>query len=393
MSMMAVAIGATGLSLLLVFVWMFSLSLRKQRLEQERKAREIANRKAIEKAREQERQERLFKAEGGHIPTILFLAKEAERTNLKEALYWYNKGARLDNVNSMYGIVRMSDRMREDLILKEQANFWRLAIAGLEGSLDAKFEAGKALVHGRGIEKNLPKGYRLIEEAAVQGNLDAMLFMGEWSQSGENPERSNDNAYQWYHKAASKGSVDGQIHLGLSYLAGVGTKTDHAKGTYWLERAAERGSAEAMFHAGEAWRDYGKTGNALAYVWLFLASHFGYEKARAMRDQVATKIGVDIVVGLQAVAKPLLKKLEAGKVGKHAIIKALNKVYKRPSYFPPLEANWDRSDEPLVFEEIDEGLLADTINQEPQPPSAGVDSSAGSELDFTQDLFSSQHKS
>ncbi len=90
-----------------------------------------------------------IKAEGGHIPTILFLAKEAERTNLKEALYWYNKGARLDNVNSMYGIVRMSDRMREDLILKEQANFWRLAIAGLEGSLDAKFEAGKALVHGR----------------------------------------------------------------------------------------------------------------------------------------------------------------------------------------------------------------------------------------------------
>ncbi|HDY8111500.1 TPA: sel1 repeat family protein, partial [Vibrio vulnificus] len=257
----------------------------------------------------------------------------------------------------------------------------------------AKFEAGKALVHGRGIEKNLPKGYRLIEEAAVQGNLDAMLFMGEWSQSGENPERSNDNAYQWYHKAASKGSVDGQIHLGLSYLAGVGTKTDHAKGTYWLERAAERGSAEAMFHAGEAWRDYGKTGNALAYVWLFLASHFGYEKARAMRDQVATKIGVDIVVGLQAVAKPLLKKLEAGKVGKHAIIKALNKVYKRPSYFPPLEANLDRSDEPLVFEELDEGLLADTINQEPQPPSAGADSSAGSELDFTQDLFSSQHKS
>ncbi|WP_039556519.1 tetratricopeptide repeat protein, partial [Vibrio vulnificus] len=183
-------------------------------------------------------------------------------------------------------------------------------------------------------------------EAAVQGNLDAMLFMGEWSQSGENPERSNDNAYQWYHKAASKGSVDGQIHLGLSYLAGVGTKTDHAKGTYWLERAAERGSAEAMFHAGEAWRDYGKTGNALAYVWLFLAS----------------------------------------------LIKALNKVYKRPSYFPPLEANLDRSDEPLVFEEIDEGLLADTINQEPQPPSAGADSSAGSELDFTQDLFSSQHK-
>src|SRR5690606_7986486 len=150
----------------------------------------------------------------------------------------------------------------------------------------------------------------------------------DWSQSYQNPDKSSDSAFEWYRKAADLGSVDGQIQLGLSYLSGLGTSKDHTKGTYWLERAAEKGSAEAMSHAGEAWRDYGKSGKALAYVWLFLASHFGYEKARAMRDQVATKIGVDIVVGLQSVAKPLMKKLEAGKVGKHSIIKALNKVYK-----------------------------------------------------------------
>ncbi|MET1279475.1 tetratricopeptide repeat protein [Vibrio navarrensis] len=384
MSMMAVAIGATSLSLLLVFVWMFSLSLRKQRLEQERKAKEAAYRRAIEKAREQERQERLFKAESGHIPTILFLAKEAERTNLKEALYWYNKGARLDNINCMYGIVRISERMREDMVLKEQANFWRLVIAGAEGNLGAKFEAGKALVNGRGVEKNIPKGYGLVEEAATEGNLDAMLFMGDWSQSYQNPDKSSDSAFEWYHKAADLGSVDGQIQLGLSYLSGLGTSKDHTKGTYWLERAAEKGSAEAMFHAGEAWRDYGKTGNALAYVWLFLASHFGYEKARAMRDQVATKIGVDIVVGLQSVAKPLMKKLEAGKVGKHSIIKALNKVYKRPAYFPPLEKPLD-ADTQLLSDDaaFEETLLADTVEVEQEPVSPNANSGKPS-LDFSQ---------
>ncbi|OXE31991.1 hypothetical protein CA163_14995, partial [Vibrio parahaemolyticus] len=133
MSSMGIAIAATGLSLVLIFVWMISLSMRRQRLETERKAREAAYRKAMQKAREQERKEREFKAETGHIPTILFLAKEAERDNVRQALYWYDKAAKLDNVTGMYGIVRLSERMREDVILKEQANFWRTAIAGMEG--------------------------------------------------------------------------------------------------------------------------------------------------------------------------------------------------------------------------------------------------------------------
>ena len=41
MSTMGIAIGATALSLILVVIWLISLSLRKQRLEQERKAREV----------------------------------------------------------------------------------------------------------------------------------------------------------------------------------------------------------------------------------------------------------------------------------------------------------------------------------------------------------------
>ncbi|MGU3843293.1 hypothetical protein ACVZHT_16960, partial [Vibrio diabolicus] len=108
MSSMGIAIAATGLSLVLIFVWMISLSMRKQRLEAERKAREAAYRKAMQKAREQERKEREFKAETGHIPTILFLAKEAEKDNIRQALYWYDKAAKLDNVTGMYGIVRLS---------------------------------------------------------------------------------------------------------------------------------------------------------------------------------------------------------------------------------------------------------------------------------------------
>lgn len=37
---------------------------------------------------------------------------------------------------------------------------------------------------------------------------------------------------------------------------------------------------------------------------------------------------------MQAIANPLIQKINSGHVGKHTIIKALNKVYSRPSYFP-----------------------------------------------------------
>ena len=346
MSGIGIAIAATGLSLVLIFVWMASLSMRKQRLEAERKAREAVYRKAMKKAREQERKEREFKAETGHIPTILYLAKEAEKRNIKQALYWYEKAAKLDNITGMYSIVRLSERMREDMVLKEQANFWRMAIAGVEGDVDARFGTGKALVFGRGIEQNTSKGLELIESAAEEGCVDAMLYMGEWQLSPENAAGKKEDALYWFLKAADKGSIAGKIQLGLCYLKGLGTEKNLLKGRYWLERAAECGSAEAMYHAGEAWQDTSKTGNAIAYIWLFLSASMGYEPARILRDKVASSIGVDVVVGLQSIAKPLQRKLASGDVKKHGIIRALNKVYKRPPYFPDKENITESVEEP-----------------------------------------------
>ncbi len=396
MSSMGIAIAATGLSLVLIFVWMISLSMRKQRLEAERKAREAAYRKAMHKAREQERKEREFKAETGHIPTILFLAKEAEKDNIRQALYWYDKAAKLDNVTGMYGIVRLSERMREDVILKEQANFWRTAIAGMEGDTEAKFSTGKALVFGRGTEKNIPKGNQLIETAAEEGCIDAMLYMGEWQLSPDNSAGRSADALYWFMKAAEKDSADGKIQVGLCYLNGIGTEKSMVKGCYWLERAAEGGSAKAMYHAGEAWKDKGKTGNAIAYVWLFLAANMGYQPARTLRDEVATNIGVDVVVGLQSIAKPLQRKLASGMVRKHSIIRALNKVYKREAYFPAEEElnavlNDENKDASEAWEEastLDFQPNMTTVTAEDQASTSPNEKKLSKEaLDFTQNLL------
>ncbi|MEZ8944777.1 tetratricopeptide repeat protein [Vibrio sp. 10N.247.311.12] len=358
---MGIAIGATALSLILVAVWLISLSLRKQRLEQERKARAVAYRKAIEKARIQEQKERHFKAETGHVPSILYLAKEAERNNIKEALYWYDKAAHLDNVNGMYGIVRLSMKRKEDLILREQANFWQLAISALDNDMSAKFEMGKALVHGRGTVKNIPKGYTYIEESAAGGNTEAMLFMGDWCLDKENPDYSAESSVEWYQKAAEKNNLDGKIKLGMSYLNGVGVEPNHGEAVYWFETAAEKNSAEAMFRAGEAWIDHGEHGNAIAYIWLFLSAHFGYSEAKQQRDKVGGELGVDAVVGLQALTKPIMTKLTQEAITKHSIIKALNKLYKRNVPVPKKVKE--------VLDEEGNELNVDTSRIETQAPS------------------------
>ncbi|MEX0336692.1 tetratricopeptide repeat protein [Vibrio tubiashii] len=329
MNIMGIAIGATGLLLLCMFLWMLALSLRKKRLEQERKEREIAYRKAMEKNRQQEHDERIMKAEGGHVPTILYLAKESERTRPQEAVYWYTKAAKLDNVTGMYGVVRISNKMKQDLVLKEQAKFWQVCISASEGSLPHQFEMAQALFTGRGTEVNLPKGLSVMESAAAQDHINALVFLGDWYIAANNPDKSPSKSTDYYRKAAELRSNEGRMKLGLNYIQGRGVASNFERGIYWLERAAEKGHLDAMYKAGEAWMDQKPNGNALAYIWLFLAGQLGHEPARNLRDQVALNIGVDTVVGLQSLAKPMVKRISDNKVSKHSIIKALNKLYKR----------------------------------------------------------------
>ncbi|MCG9596197.1 sel1 repeat family protein [Vibrio sp. Isolate25] len=329
MNVIGIAIGATGLLLLCLFMWMLALQLRKKRLEQERKEREVAYRKAMEKNRKQEQEERVYKAENGHVPTILFLAKEAERSRPKEALYWYNKAARLDNVNGMYGVVRISNKMNQDLVLREEAKFWQTCIPAMEGSIPHKFEMALALFYGRGTEQNIGKAIQVMKQAAEQNYLDALIFLGDWFASAHNPEPNPRLSTEYYQQAASQRSNEGRMKLGLNYIRGIGVTANFSRGCYWLERAAEKGYTDAMYSAGEAWMDQRPNGNSIAYIWLFLAGQLGHEQARILRDQVALSIGVDTVVGLQSLSKPILKKIRDNKVSKHAVIKALNKLYKR----------------------------------------------------------------
>ncbi|NOH71536.1 sel1 repeat family protein [Vibrio pectenicida] len=376
MNLIGIAIGATGLLLLGSFIWMLVLQMRKKRLEEQRLERNVAKRKALENNRKEEEKERVQKAEGGDIPTILFLAKEAERMNQKDAVYWYTKAAQLDNVNGMYGIVRLSEKFN-DAVLKEQAKFWQVCIKALEGSLPDRYEMAIALFNGLGTEQDVDKAVQVMMQAADHNFVNAQLFLGEWFVSPKNTNPKPGMSTGYYQKAAAMRSNEGRLKLGLNYINGVGVAADFLKGCYWMERAAEKGYTEAMYKVAEEWMKKPPDGESVAYIWLFIASKLGHSQSANLRDQIALNIGVDTVVGLQSLSKPILKKIGENKVGKNSIIKALNKLYKRGI---PLEEQ-----DVLQSQEAEAETLQETESTEPSSDdSQSTTTPVDQNPDFTQ---------
>ncbi|MEI8631503.1 hypothetical protein P4S72_03985 [Vibrio sp. PP-XX7] len=169
MSILGIFIGLAGLILIFLVAWLMTLSIRQKRIDEQRLAKGEFRRRSLERERDEEHQERLLKAESGHIPTIPFLAKESERFNVKDALYWYEKAAELDSETGMYGVVRLCKRtVGGDKVYEEKGRFWRRYIQGIEGDMGALCATGKAYLFGHGATIDIEKGEGLLEKAALQ---------------------------------------------------------------------------------------------------------------------------------------------------------------------------------------------------------------------------------
>lgn len=333
------------------------VSVRQQNHQSEKLARIDAHRRAMKRDHAQEMQERIKKAGEGDIPSILFLAKEAELRDLKEAIYWYEQAALLANPTGMYGVVRLCSRFNLDTVLVEKSRFWQRYIQGIEGNADALFETGKALIMGQGATRNFDLGIKIVEQAALANHVGAQNYMGDWCLNHESSKAEEAN--YWFAKAAKLDSRDAMIKLGRNYLKGRGIAQNHKMGCFWLEYAAECGSTRAMYYAGKAWIDVGPHGNSIAYIWLHMAAELDYTPAKTLRDEVANKLGIDSLVVLQGFTNPLLKKLKHGVVSRHIITRALNRLYSRE--IPILNS---RSPQNSELEQSDEALLSQLFTQD-----------------------------
>lgn len=344
-----IQVAVTGLVVLLVMVCInFFFANSKQRKVDERKEREaISYRRALSEARAAERQERVYKAQTGHISTQLFLAKEAEMNNFEEALHWYEMAANHDNAIAIRSVIRLCDSRREDSELKSKSKFWGQVLAAEEGGAEEKLALGIAFIQGNGVDANIEKGIALIDEAAEMEHIPAQLFIADWYVAEANPQPNAKLAAEWNLRAAILDNTEAQIRIGKQYAEGKGVAVDPKKATYWLELAAESGDPKAQYFAGEMGADTTEKGNSVAYIWFWLAAANGIEAAASRRDHVGHLVGVDAVIGLQGMAKPLHDKMKRGKLRKHAVIKSLDKLYQRQSYFPD-ENEFMVGDEPKL---------------------------------------------
>lgn len=391
-----IQIAVVGLVILLVLVCInLFFANNKQKQKQKQKERdESSYRRALAEARATERQERVYKAQTGHISTQLFLAKEAEMNNFEESLHWYEMAAKLDNSIAMRSVIRLCDSRRENVELREKSVFWSKVVAAQEGGAEEKLALGIAFLQGNGTEANVEKGINLITEAAELDHIPAQLFIADWYVAESNPQPNAKLAAEWNLRAAMLDNIEAQIRIGKQYAEGRGVAVDPKKATYWLEVAAEAGDAKAQYFAGEMGADTNEKGNSIAYIWLWLAAKNGIEAAVSRRDHVGHLVGVDAVIGLQSMAKPLFEKMARGKVKKHIIIKSLDKLYQRESYFPDSNEFVIGSGSKGERQEGQDKEQEETSKQQDQtsPQSTVKEEAKKESLDFSQTKMDSKAK-
>ncbi|MGF1764993.1 tetratricopeptide repeat protein [Aliivibrio kagoshimensis] len=331
-----ILIGVLLLTISLIFaLYRFFSVVKQNKAKLAEKQKSVnAYKRALDEAKNAELKEKIYKAKTGHTATQVYLAKECELSNTKKAIYWYEMAAKNDNEIAMHSLVRLCDHYQSDPELVKKSRYWGKVIKAKEGGQEAKLALGIALLKGDGIEADIDKGLEMIESVAEVNLLDAQLFMADWYVAQANPKPSVPLSIEWNTRAANNGSVDAQISLGKQHSSGNGIAVDLKKATYWFELAAESGSAPAQFYAGNISAGQTEKGNSVAYIWFWLASKNGVDEAVQRRDTVGNQLSVDTVVGLQGMVKSLFNKMKQGKMAKHSVIKAFDKLYGRESYFP-----------------------------------------------------------
>ena len=151
------------------------------------------------------------------------------RKNIDEALYWYHEAA-----------IRGSSRAKSNYacLLEKQDKYYEaftwLEEAAREGYVQAKLRLGCLYIMGKGVDKNIKKGYEIIREAAEGGSPGAQHLMGVYNQFGLNiPDGSGvkinlEEAEKWYNKAIKQNYILSKSALALLW-AEKGINLDEAK--------------------------------------------------------------------------------------------------------------------------------------------------------------------
>jgi len=127
-------------------------------------------------------------------------------------------------------------------------------------------------------EKELPKNFESLKALAEKGDARAQLILGYMYQIGEDPidggpQEDYQEAVKWFRKAAQQGIARAQHTLGLMYYLGQGAKQDQM----------------------------------LAYAWVSVSVHNGYESVKATKRLFAEDMTSDRIAKAEVLAQEMIK--------------------------------------------------------------------------------------
>ncbi|WP_232284220.1 tetratricopeptide repeat protein [Photobacterium sp. SKA34] len=325
---------------IIVLGWLISRYFSTRNMQQQEKhqriLKDIKYKQVLEKAKQAEREEKIYKASTGHISSQLSLAKECEVTNPIVAIEWYEKAAAQDNEMAQYALARLYRRDPLDQQAMLKANYWQALIDAKQKSPESLFRFGVLLIQGKGGETDPTLGIDYIKQAAIEGFLPALLFLSDWYVVEETDHYLPEQAFYWRIQAAKHNDLDGLMKTAFCYKVGLGVERSVEGVKYWLERAAEHNHPEAQYLVGKMHLGECANNAAIAYIWFSMAYAGGYKKARVARDKAAPFIGIESILNVQNIAKEVYKIIKNQPVIPHSVITLLDDCYGRKGYRPTL---------------------------------------------------------
>ena len=360
MSNLLVGLGVAGGLLAWMLFRYFDTQEKQQKAREAQRIKEDKYKRVLERAKAAEREEKLFKAQTGHIPSQLSLAKEFELCNLREALYWYLKAAEQNNAIAQNALARLCRMDMEDPEGEAKSRYWEQVLKAQQREPAALYDLGRYQIRGQGTEIDTETGVSNVEAAADAGWLPAQLFLGDWFLSEKNSHKDPQAAFMWRVRAALQNDAKACVKTAYCYQMGIGVEKDKAHTLYWLERAAELDNTEAQLlvarmHLGSAANDA-----AVAYIWYSMAYVNGQQAAKVERDKAVQRIGIDAILGVQNVANTIYKMIKQEDSPSLAVIQLLDRIYGRRGYRPSREVLQAlATGKDVVESEIDDALLID----------------------------------
>lgn len=170
--------------------------------------------------------------------------------NLFRAKEYFEKAAKLENPDALYGLCKLY--LRKDFAdYNPQKAIAFLIDAAKQAHVFAQYTLGKLFLKGEEVQKNVDYALRWLEEAAKQENPYAEYLLGKTLLLGENVEQDVDRGENLLRRSADQGNCYAQYTLGKALLKGTFLPQDIPEALRLLTESTDGGFSSAAYLLGK----------------------------------------------------------------------------------------------------------------------------------------------